>query len=191
VSQTYDDSLTDLYCLDLPPPTFSPQASPILTHNTTMLYTSAIMMLLLLAGSVTTLRLIARHRREFVVSEGFAGLLYEDGRLTGSLIAGRHIRWGRRYDLKIIALHDSAAVPAQPATGQDPAGSLVNVLCPAHVFTVREAPAVLPGDHASAKDPLAKATLAGVPLRILMSERSGPGLLLRDTLLVRPSQERD
>ncbi len=30
-------------------------------------------------------------------------------------------------------------------------------------------------------------TLAGVPLRILLSERSGPGALLRDTLLTRSS----
>jgi len=30
-------------------------------------------------------------------------------------------------------------------------------------------------------------SLAGVPLRILLSDRSGPGGLLRDTLLTRPS----
>ena len=33
-------------------------------------------------------------------------------------------------------------------------------------------------------------SLAGVPLRILLSDRSSPGSLLRDTLLIRPS-ERD
>jgi len=31
------------------------------------------------------------------------------------------------------------------------------------------------------------ASLAGVPLRILLSDRSGPGALLRDTLMIRPS----
>lgn len=30
-------------------------------------------------------------------------------------------------------------------------------------------------------------SLAGVPLRILLSERLGPGALLRDTLMTRPS----
>ena len=30
-------------------------------------------------------------------------------------------------------------------------------------------------------------TLAGVPLRILLSDRSGPGALMRDTLTCRPS----
>jgi len=31
------------------------------------------------------------------------------------------------------------------------------------------------------------ASLSGVPLRILLSERSGPGALLRDTLMTRPT----
>ena len=31
------------------------------------------------------------------------------------------------------------------------------------------------------------ASLAGVPLRILLSDRSGPGAVLRDTLMIRPS----
>ncbi|HEY5893528.1 MAG TPA: hypothetical protein VIT91_09885 [Chthoniobacterales bacterium] len=30
-------------------------------------------------------------------------------------------------------------------------------------------------------------SLAGVPLRILLSDRSGPGALLRDTLMIRPT----
>jgi hypothetical protein len=30
-------------------------------------------------------------------------------------------------------------------------------------------------------------SLAGMPLRILLSDRSGPGALLRDTLMTRPS----
>lgn len=30
-------------------------------------------------------------------------------------------------------------------------------------------------------------SLAGVPLRILLSDRSGPGAVLRDTLRIRPS----
>jgi hypothetical protein len=32
------------------------------------------------------------------------------------------------------------------------------------------------------------ASLAGVPLRILLSDRSGPGGLLKDTLLTRPTK---
>jgi hypothetical protein len=32
-------------------------------------------------------------------------------------------------------------------------------------------------------------SLAGVPLRILLSDRASPGALLRDTLLTRPSRD--
>jgi hypothetical protein len=35
-----------------------------------------------------------------------------------------------------------------------------------------------------------RGTLAGIPLEILLSDRSGPGAMLRDTLLHRPSERR-
>jgi len=44
----------------------------------------------------------------------------------------------------------------------------------------------LRGDHPPDGLPY-KGSLAGVPLRILLSDRSGPGGLLRDTLMTRPS----
>ena len=44
----------------------------------------------------------------------------------------------------------------------------------------------LRGEHPPNSLPY-KGSLAGVPLRILLSDRSGPGGLLRDTLLTRPS----
>ena len=51
-----------------------------------------------------------------------------------------------------------------------------------HDAVVPEPPAKLPLDRLPDS-----ASLAGVPLRILLSDRSGPGALLRDTLLIRPS----
>ena len=50
----------------------------------------------------------------------------------------------------------------------------------------RPAASELRGDHPPDGLPY-KGSLAGVPLRILLSDRSGPGGLLRDTLLTRPS----
>lgn len=43
-------------------------------------------------------------RRAFVVPEGFAGLLYRDGKFTGRLDAGRHVRWGRRFTVNSVDL---------------------------------------------------------------------------------------
>ena len=50
----------------------------------------------------------------------------------------------------------------------------------------RPAASELRGDHSPDGLP-SKGSLAGVPLRILLSDRSGPAGLLRDTLLTRPS----
>ena len=58
--------------------------------------------------------------------------------------------------------------------------------------TVSERPAVKPDEPDSReKIPLERlpdnCALSGVPLRILLSEHSSPGGLLRDTLMVRPN----
>jgi hypothetical protein len=50
----------------------------------------------------------------------------------------------------------------------------------------RPLPSELPKGHPPDSLPY-KGSLAGVPLRILLSDRSGPGGLLRDTLMTRPS----
>jgi hypothetical protein len=47
---------------------------------------------------------------------------------------------------------------------------------------VPETPASIPLDRLPDA-----ASLAGTPLRILLSDRSGPGAVLRDTLMIRPS----
>ena len=38
-------------------------------------------------------------RRAFIVSEGYAGLLYRKGKFVGQLGPGRHLRWGRFWTL--------------------------------------------------------------------------------------------
>lgn len=40
-------------------------------------------------------------RHEFVVTEGFAGLLYQHGKFVEVLAPGRHIRWGRTFTMTL------------------------------------------------------------------------------------------
>ena len=54
--------------------------------------------------------------------------------------------------------------------------------CPERDAVVPEPSASIPLDRLPDS-----ASLAGVPLRILLSDHSGPGALLRDTLTIRPS----
>jgi regulator of protease activity HflC (stomatin/prohibitin superfamily) len=42
---------------------------------------------------------IAKFRRAFIVPEGYAGLLYHNGKFVEVLAPGRHVRWGRNFTL--------------------------------------------------------------------------------------------
>lgn len=62
--------------------------------------TEQILMLLAAIAVVSVLAVNivrARYRHEFIVSDGFAGLLYHEGKLAETLAPGRHVRWGRHY----------------------------------------------------------------------------------------------
>ena len=59
-------------------------------------------------------------RRKFVVPQGYAGLLYHQGRFVSVLGIGRHIRWGRNFT---VGFYDtrraSLVVPAQEVLSAD------------------------------------------------------------------------
>ena len=42
---------------------------------------------------------VAKFRRAFIVPEGYAGLLYHNGKFVKVLGPGRHVRWGRNFTL--------------------------------------------------------------------------------------------
>lgn len=46
-------------------------------------------------------------RHEFIVLEGFAGLLYHKGKFAERLDAGRHLRWGRHFTITMVDLRKS------------------------------------------------------------------------------------
>ena len=54
------------------------------------------------AGTIASL--VGRYRHAFTVAEGFAGLLYRDGKFVERLGVGRHVRWGRRFGLNTVDL---------------------------------------------------------------------------------------
>ena len=73
--------------------------------------------ILLPAIAVAVVVGITRHklRHEFIVAEGFTGLLYHQGKFVESLTPGRHVRWGRHFSLAPIDLRRSLMTIA----GQD------------------------------------------------------------------------
>lgn len=65
---------------------------------TTQMTTEFVLCLLAVAAFVATLTVL-HFRHVFTVQEGFAGLLYQNGRLREILAAGRHVRFGRNFRL--------------------------------------------------------------------------------------------
>jgi hypothetical protein len=145
----------------------------------------------LLIAAAVAFGVRSRCRREFIIREGFAGLLYEHGSLVGTLVSGRHIRWGAHYDVAVVELHDIDPAPAAPGASAESESGSVKVLFAEPLLSVRKVAA----DIRKEMDPIDRlpknAMLGGVPLRILLSERAGPGALLRESLRIRPSQRDD
>ncbi len=61
-----------------------------------------LILILAVAGFVVANFVRARYRHEFIVTDGYAGLLYHDGKLVETLAAGRHIRWGKNFRVALV-----------------------------------------------------------------------------------------
>src|SRR6058998_4222068 len=59
----------------------------------------AIVIAVAIVAAVITAAKFPKIRRAFLVPEGYAGLLYHQGKFVKVLRAGRHIRWGRHFTL--------------------------------------------------------------------------------------------
>ena len=56
-----------------------------------------LILILAVVGFVVANFVCARYRHEFIVTDGFPGLLYNEGKLIETLVAGRrHVRWGKQ-----------------------------------------------------------------------------------------------
>jgi regulator of protease activity HflC (stomatin/prohibitin superfamily) len=70
-----------------------------------------------------------RYRNEFIVTDGFAGLLYHEGKLVETLAAGRHIRWGRNYRVALLDVRKTLLqVAGQEVLSADNVGVKLSVV---------------------------------------------------------------
>ncbi len=58
-----------------------------------------ILLVIVTIAVLTAIVILASFRRAFIVPEGYAGLLYRNGKFVEVLGAGRHIRWGRNLTI--------------------------------------------------------------------------------------------
>jgi regulator of protease activity HflC (stomatin/prohibitin superfamily) len=74
-----------------------------------------LIVIIAVAGFVVANIMRNRYRREFIVSDGYAGLFYHEGKLVQILAAGRHVRWGRNYRLALVDMRKTLL----PVAGQE------------------------------------------------------------------------
>lgn len=146
---------------------------------------------LALAGLLAAKIVRAKYRREFIVTEGFEGLLFHEGKLSETLAAGRHVRWGKHYQITLVdgrktLLH----VAGQEVLSADNVGLKLSIVLTTQIVdaakTVQAADNHLTHIY-SATQTSVRGVVAGVTMEALLGGRVAIGAQLRD--LIAPHAE--
>lgn len=133
----------------------------------------------------------AKYRHEFIVNEGFAGLLSHEGKLSETLTAGRHVRWGKHYRVALVDLRKTLLqVAGQEVLSADNVGVKLSIVLTTQI--VDAAKTVQASDNHiahiySATQTSVRRVVAGVTMEALLTERVAIGAALRD--LIAPQAE--
>ena len=84
---------------------------------------------LALIAFVFAMAFVSKVRRAFIVLEGYAGLLYQNGQFVETLGSGRHVRWGLNYTIEAVDFRKASLnVPGQEVLTSDGVGLKVSLL---------------------------------------------------------------
>ncbi len=128
----------------------------------------------------------ASYRHEFIVSDGFTGLLFHEGRLVTTLAAGRHVRWGKTYRLALIDTRKTLLqVAGQEVLSADNVGVKLSVVLTTQI--VDAAKSVQAADNHvahiySATQTAVRSVVAGVTMEALLTQRVAIGTQLRELI---------
>jgi regulator of protease activity HflC (stomatin/prohibitin superfamily) len=133
----------------------------------------------------------SRYRYECIVTDGFAGLLYHNGKLVESLAAGRHVRWGKNFRVVQVDTRKTLLqVAGQEVLTADNVGVKLSIVLTIQI--VNAAKSVQAADnHAahiySATQTAVRGIVAGVTMEALLTQRIAIGAQLRE--LIAPQAE--
>ncbi len=150
-----------------------------------------IILILAVAGVIAAKFVRARYRHEFIVTDGYAGLLYHEGKLVETLAAGCHVRWGKNYGVALIDVRKTLLqVGGQEVLSADNVGVKLSVVLTTQI--VDAAKSVQAADnHAahiySATQTAVRTVVAGVAMEALLTQRVAIGAQLRE--LIAPQAE--
>ena len=132
-----------------------------------------------IVGAIITAMLLAplrKLRHEFIVPEGYAGLLYHRGKFVERLDAGRHIRWGRLWTIQPADLRKTAlTVAGQEVLTADNVGLKLSVLVSYQVADPVKATHEAqhwPNDLHHLAQLAARTVVGAVPVETLLTQRA-------------------
>ena len=128
----------------------------------------------------------ARYRHEFIVTDGYAGLLYHEGKLVATLAPGRHVRWGKNYRISPVETRKTLLqVAGQEVLSADNVGVKLSIVLTTQI--VDAAKSVQAADNYaahiySATQAAVRSVVAGVTMDALLTQRVAIGAQLRDII---------
>lgn len=151
-----------------------------------------IFILLLAVGSIVAATRIWTHfHHEFLVNEGFTGLLYHDGKLAETLAPGCHIRWGKRYRVAWIDTRKTLLqVAGQEVLTADNIGVKLSVVITTQIVDAAKSACATDSHTAhlySATQTAIRTVVSGMAMADLLTQRIGIGTQLRE--LIAPQAE--
>lgn len=145
-----------------------------------------LIILLLGAGLIVANVTCARYRHEFIVTEGYAGLLYHEGKLVSTLPAGRHIRWGRNYRIVAVEIRKTLLqVAGQEVLSSDNVGVKLSVVLTTQIVDAAKTMQAADNHVAhiySAAQTAVRTVVAGVTMEALLTQRVTIGAQLRELI---------
>lgn len=133
-------------------------------------------------GIVLSLPKLFQFRHVFIVTEGWAGLLYHKGKFLEVLPAGQHVRWGRKFTMNLTDLRKSSTVvPGQDVLSADNVGLKASLLLTYQVIDPVKAAHDTQnwlGDLYHAAQIALRAVAGGVTIEALLGQRLDLGAQL-------------
>jgi regulator of protease activity HflC (stomatin/prohibitin superfamily) len=155
------------------------------TDQTIQIFTSA--SALVVAAYIAVRLIRSKFRHESIVFEGFTGLLYREGKLAEVVGPGRHVRWGRQYQL---VSHDMRRtmlnVLGQEVLTSDNAAVKLSLVLTIQIVDAKKAVTVVDNYSThiySAAQIALRAAIVPTTLEALLTQRITVGEQLRGTLV--------
>ena len=145
-----------------------------------------LILVLAIAGVIVAKFVRAWYRHEFIVNDGYACLLYHEGKLAEMLAAGRHVRWGKNFRIALVDTRKTLLqVAGQEVLSSDNVGVKLSVVLTTQITDASKSVQAADNHIAhiySATQTAVRTVVAGVTMEALLTQRVAIGAQLRELI---------